>query len=285
MPVQISEVTFGGDGSSSIELQDSFQTELVVRSHWGELDSAPSALLVSVYDALAPDDIVFRILGREVFRHEPDPDGGLEAVSVPVPDLRDAGNNRLMQPGTYTLEVTQALGRGEVEFTLVNPPYEVPEEVEEDAPPALVPGAIQPNGTRRWVFQDLMPEGIGSWVLPMNPVDMGSPPFSRELTARSTTASDEQGGQFHVWENEWSPAEWTFRGYCPSEEMRELFEAYHALERRWYLHDHRGRAWKVTFQSLSMVPRLAQIWNGEWNVQGHDYEAVVLVTDRRWVDV
>lgn len=286
MPLQISSVVFGGDGSSSIQLDEGFQSELVVQIPHPEIDSAPSALVVSVFEALTEDDIVFRVDGREVFRHEPE-DGGLDLVSVPVPDLRDSGRNHLMQPGAHTLRVTQAQAAGEAEFNVVNPPAGVPEEVTEDAPPVYIEGSIQPNGTRRWVFQDLMPGGIGSWVLPMNPdpEKTESPPFSRDLTVKTTTLSDEQGGQFHIWEGDWQPAEWRFGGYCPSEEMREQLEAYYALERRWYLHDNRGRAWKVTFQNLSMVPRLTQIWNGEWNVQGHDYEAVVLVTSRGWVDV
>lgn len=282
----ITEVVFGGDGSSVIELDEGFQGDLLVQLAYTEIDSAPSALAVSVYDAMSQDDIVFSINGTEVLRELADPDGSLEVVSVPVPDFKEDGEH-IMQPGTYTLTVTQGASIGTADFSIVNPPAPEPEETQEDAPPAYVPASIQPNGTRRWVFQDLMPGGIGSWVLPMNPDPEKSeaPPMARELTAKTTTLSDEQGGQFHVWENEWQPQEWKFGGYCPTEEMREQFEAYYDLERRWYLHDHRGRAWKVTFQSLSMVPRRTQIWNGEWSHQGHDYEAVVLVTNHGWTDV
>ena len=285
MPVQIAEVTFGVDPSAVIELNEGYQTELVIQVQQAEVISAPSSLTVSVFDAFSNEDLVFKIDGHEVFRHESDPDGALEMVSVPVPDLRDANKNHIMQPGTHTLQVTQAQGIGSVDFTILDPPPGIPENIEEDAPPVPVPGAIQPNGTRRWVFQDLMPGGIGSWVLPMNPVSMESPPFSRELSVETTTASEEVGGQFHVWENDWSPVEWQFSGYCPTEEMREQLEAYDALERRWYLHDHRGRAWKVVFQHLELTPRLTQIWNGQYTNDGHDYEASVLVTEREWIDV
>lgn len=285
MPIQIYSVEFGADPYPIIELDAGFETELVLQVSNPEIIAAPASLTVSVFDALAPDDIVFRVDGREVLRHESDPDGSLELVSVPVPNFKDANQNPIMMPGTHTLEVSQASGIGTLEFKILDEPAGPPEDASSDVSPVFVPGSLQPDGTRRWVFQDLMPGGIGSWVLPMNPVDMESPPFTRELSVKTTTASEEVGGQFHIWENDWTPVEWKFNGYCPTEEMREQLEAYDALERRWYLHDHRGRAWKVVSQLLELTPRLTQIWNGEYTNEGHDYGFTVTVTDREWTDV
>ncbi len=285
MPVQIASVVFTSNPKAVIEIDEGFQSLLVVQVDSPEVLSAPSSLVASVFETFGEDDLIFTIDGHEVLRQESDPDGAVEFVSVPVPDLRDANKNHIMQPGTHLLEVTQGSGIGAIEFNVVDPPQAVPEEVSPDAPPAYIPGAIQPDGTRRWVFQDLMPDGIGSWVMFMNPQEMDTPPFMRELTAEPTTASEELGGQFHIWENEWSPVEWTFRGYCPSKEMREKLEAYDSLERRWYLHDHRGRAWKVVAQHLDLTPRLTQIWNGEYTDEGHDYAFTVMVTEREWTDV
>lgn len=287
MVIQIAQVVFGAnDGYSVIDVDEAYLTELVMQLHTQQIDSAPSALVVSIVDAAAAGgDVVFRIDGREVFRHAPDPDGGLDLVSVPVPDLRDSSGNQIMQPGAHTLRAVQGTAAADDTFSVLNPPPPVPELIGPDAPPAPVPGAIQPNGVRRWVFQDLTPNGLGSWVLPMNPEEMESPAFSRELTAKSTTASDENGGQFHIYENVYTPVEWTFSGYCPSEEMREQLEAFDGLNRRWYLHDHRGRAWKVTSSALELEPHLTQIWNGEYTNEGHDYKFTVQVLERDWVDL
>jgi len=287
MVIQISSVVFGdNDGYSTIELDEGFLTELVMQLHTPEIDSAPSALTVSIVDAVATGgDIIFRIDDREVFRHEPDPDGGLDLVSVPVPNLKDAGGNEIIQPGVHTLRAVQGTASGEATFSVFNPPPLAPEDIQEDVPPVPVPGAVQPNGTRRWVFQDLMPGGLGSWVLPMNPEGMTTPAFARNLTAKTTTASDEVGGQFHVYEDAYTPVEWSFNGYCPAAEMRDMLEAFADLNRRWYLHDHRGRAWKVTFSALELETHLTQIWNGEYTNEGHDYKATVLVMEREWVDV
>lgn len=283
MPWQI-VVTFTGTGASSIDLEDGVTSELIVLLHTPEIDAAPGSLAVSVLDALGTSDIVFKIDGREVFRIEPDPDGNLELATIPVPDLK-VGGNQIMLAGTHELTVTQGTASGTVEFEIGNDPALVPEALDPDADPVLVPGALQPNGVHRWVFQDLMPGGLGSWVLPMNPMEMSSPPFTRELTVETTTASEELGGQFHVYEDAFTPVEWTFSGYLPTEEMREKFEAYGDLNRRWYLHDHRGRAWKVVMSDFAPRPRLTQVWNGVATNEGHDYEATVLVLERDWVEV
>lgn len=287
MVIQIASVVFGAnDGYAVVDVDDSYLSELVMQLHTQQIDSAPSAVVVSIVDALAAGgDVVFRIDGREVFRHAPDPDGGLDLVSVPVPDLRDAGGNQIMQPGQHTLRASQGVASAEATFAVLNPPPPVEELIGQDAPPVLVPGSVQPDGSRRWVFQDLAPNGLGSWVLPMNPKEMESPAFSRNLTTKTTTASAEVGGQFHIYEDATTPVEWTFSGYCPTEEMREHLEAFDALNRRWYLHDHRGRAWKVTFSALELEPHLTQIWNGDITNEGHDYKATVEVLERDWVNL
>jgi hypothetical protein len=282
MPIQISQVIFTATGTTTISIEDPVASMLIVELYTPILETVPSAVTVSVVDALGDGDIIFEIDGVEVFRIEPDSDGGLDLATIPVPD-RLGGVNVLA--GMHTLTVRQGISMGEVEFEVLNDADGVPESVGPDAEPVAVPGAVQPNGTLRWVFQDLMPGGLGSWVLPMNPVDMNPPPLVRALTAETTTASEELGGQFHIYEDSFTPVEWAFSGVCPTKEMRENLEAYHALNRRWYLHDHQGRVWKVVFSSLELMPRLTTNWQGEETDEFHDYEAVVLVTERAWKEV
>lgn len=276
---------FGSDDQadivqSDVDLVDNITSLLVVAIANPELNSAPSALTVSVGDALGPEDLIFEIDGYLVFQYPTSSFGTLEFASIPVPNVR-VNNVEVMQPGVHTLTVKQGVhSEGSATFTLVNPPEQLVDHVGPDTDPVPVPGAIQPNSVRRWVFQDLMPGGLGSWVLPMNPADVESPPLAeRTLVAQATTASDEDGGQFHVYEDPFTPTEWEFGGYCPTAEMRETIEAYHELNRRWYLHDHRGRAWKVTSRDLSMEARRSEYWNGELNHEGHDYKMVLLVLE------
>lgn len=276
--IQIEEIVFGGYGGEvAIVLQNDLPSSLIVKIFNPEVAVTPAALTVSVSEALGPEDIIFEINGVEVLRYAPDATGTVDLVSVPVP----AG-----PAGSFTLVVKQgATSQGTAPYTVSQPYAPPPVRTGPDAPPVQVPGAIQPNGVRRWVFQDLMPGGIGSWVMPMNPETMGSPAFTRELSVKKTTASTAQGGQFHITEDAFTPVPWEFEGYLPTDAMREAMEAYHALNRRWYLHDHRGRAWKVIFQDLDLEARLTQYWNGEMTHEGHDYTARVMVLDREWTVV
>lgn len=282
MPIQIASVAFGDNtyeqntGHPVIALQDSLETVLMVSIMNPTIAITPASLTVTVSEALSSEDVVFLVDGIETLRHPPDSTGSLSLVSVPVPATSVTGEHDLV--------VLQGVsGSGAATFTVLNAAIPPPVQTGPDAPPVQIPGAIQLNGVRRWVLQDLMPGGLGSWVMPMNPAEMGSPAFTRELTVKGTTASVEQGGQFHVYEDAFTPVPWEFSGYLPTEEMREQLEAYAALNRRWYLHDHRGRAWKVVFEALNLEARLTQIWNGEWTNEGHDYSATVMVLERDWV--
>jgi len=285
LPVTVSEVVFSAETLTEVLFVDPVPSMLVVALETPSIYAAPSALSATVDGAYGEDDIVFSFFGEEAFRIEPDPDGSLDLVSVPVPDLLDGAGHHRFTPGSHLLTATQGSASGTASFEVLNAPDPEPTTIVEDVPPVPVAGSVQPNGVIRWVFQDLMPGGLGSWVLPMNPTDMGSPAFSRALKAQMTTASEKQGGQYHITEDAFTPVPWNFKGVLPNEAMREKMEQYFALERRWYLHDHRGRAWKVVGIDPKITPRLSTIWNGEVTQEFHDYDATVVVTEREWVDL
>lgn len=277
MPITYPLVEFEVTTSFDTDTEDSLTSDLILQLHTPRIEQAPSALTISVVDAGGTANIVFEIDGLEVIELEPDSDGGLFLATIPVPEGTTAG--------THTLTATQGSMIGSVDFIVTMPPATAPNDPAPDAAPVAVPGAVQPNGVVRWVFQDLMPGGLGSWILPANPQEMGSPAFERELTALSTVASEENGGRFHVYEDAWSPVEWTFNGICPSLANLAQLEAYADLNRRFYLHDHRGRVWKVTFQDLEVTPRLSTNWDGAQTEEFHDYQATVLVFERAWVEL
>lgn len=135
-------------------------------------------------------------------------------------------------------------------------PTDPPDTVDVDVPPVDVPGAAHSSGVRRWILQDPAANGLGSYVLPLNPEKMDSPNFERTLTAKHTTAPNT--GRHHIWEAPPQPIPWSFSGYCPTEEMAEKLRAYGELENRFYVIDHRGRTWVVVFQKVDLVPRLRQ---------------------------
>lgn len=124
----------------------------------------------------------------------------------------------------------------------------------EDAAPELVPDA-----TGRWVLQDLAIGGLGSWVMPINPTSQSSPHVHKTPNARSTTAP--RTGRFHITQA-LGVRQWSISGYCPNRAFHEKLTAYADLNRRFYVIDHRNRAWKVAAVSLDITPRKRQIEDG-----------------------
>jgi hypothetical protein len=151
-----------------------------------------------------------------------------------------------------------------------------------DAQAVEVPGAVE-HDTRHWVFQDLMPEldgGLGSYILPINPARMTSPHLEHAMSGRHTTARD---GQYHVFQAGAIPKEWEFSGYCPSQEMQEALERYRDLNRRFYIIDHRNRAWKVVLTNVDFVPRLRHVFNDVLTDWGSDYTITATIFSQEWV--
>lgn len=269
---------FKADGFVNLILNSS--GALGITLYDSNIEIAPGSLTGSVYNAFLLDQlVVFKVDGIEVLSAYPNNEGMIPLISIPVPDLLDIDGNHLMQPGVHTLSILQGSATAETTFTVANPPI-VDQADGTDLSPTMAS-----NESSRWSFEDVMPGGIGKWVLPMNPSEMTSPPFTRKLTNKTTTASAEHGGAFHFYEDGYTPVEWTFKGYCPTPEMRSKLEQYANLNRRWYLKDHRDRAWIVTMKQLELTPKLVQNWNGKLINDGHEYSATVLVLSRDWIQV
>lgn len=232
---------------------------------------APTAMTAVLVEGVPQTAVTFEIDGVEVGDAATDSDGYLAPTSINVPEG--------LLAGTHTLTAVQAgaTTTGTATFTLQNDPAAVATTVGADASPVDVPGAVLANGLRRWVLQDLMPGGLGSWVMPANPKDMSSPYLERNFNTQTTTA-----GRHHVSEGARVAVAWKFNGAAFSEADAEQLLAFGDLNRRFYVIDHRGRAFKVVFTDVELVPRLRTNLAGEL-VDGHDYAVTALVLDQEWV--
>jgi hypothetical protein len=123
-------------------------------------------------------------------------------------------------------------------------------------------GAPVATATTRWVLEDLGPGGI-TYTLPNNPSRMTSPHPPRTITAEHTTSPD---GQRLVWEGAPKPYPWEFEGYCGTQAFYDNLKLFVDIGRRFYLHDHRGRTWIVSFDYFDAQPR--RDVNNYW---AHDY--------------
>lgn len=221
------------------------------------LRQAPTSVVANLLDGIPGTDVTFSIDGTNVFVAPCDSDGNLFAVSVPVPEsVGAAGSHTLTaeQPGALTASATFTLAIG-------------PAASETTRGPDLDPVEIS-VAHGKWVLQDLMPGGLGSYVLPLNPQSWVSPVFERTLTARHTTA---QTGKFHVSEGYEHAVEWSFTGFCPDQAMHDMLLAYGNLNRRFYVIDHHNRAWKTTFTNVELVARRRLVWQGQPTDWAHDY--------------
>lgn len=238
-----------------------------------EVIQAPTAVAVTVVEGLAETALTIDIDGTVVWEGFTDSEGTLAPTSVNVPvEVGDAG--------THTLTAVQVgATSGTATFTLQRDPAQPDVIVGPDADPVEIPASLLPSGLRRWVLQDLQPGGLGSYVMPHNPESMSSPYLEREYDVRPTTA-----GFHHVSEGAARVIEWTFQGFAHTAVFAQKLLDYGNLRRRFYVIDHRGRAFKVIFSQVELTPRLRQNVDGQL-VDGQDYVVTALVLDQEWSDL
>lgn len=223
-------------------------------------------------------DAIISIDGTDLMTVPLDTDGGLSMASAPLSaTLGAAGTHDL----TVTQETVAGTAIGTATFEVLVDPISLPAEPASDVSPTLPMGAVVVGRpVQRWVLQDPYADGIGSYVLPQNPRTMTSPSFSRTLTSRRTILPTGRGGRFHVFESAGQPKEWSFTGICTSEEMHDQLLAFRNLNRRFWLIDHRNRAWKVVFTNVDLSPRLQTNYNGELSDWIEDYTVTAMILDQ-----
>lgn len=259
-------------GAAAYAIAEDQTLTLTVSAAPAEINQAPATLQLTILGGLPVQSTTITFEDQIVAQATTDSDGNLYSLPISVTGvLGEVGTHRLL----VTQTGTTAVASGEVLFTVLGAPAPLPEAPAPDASPTPVDAG---TGTgRKWVFQDPSPGGIGSYVLPINPREMSSPHLEHAFTSRHSTA---HSGRFHVFQAAMTPKEWQFSGYCPTEEMAEKLLQYRELNRRIYIIDHHGRAWKVVVTHLEIVPRLRHFYNGELSDWGSDWTMTVTVVDQ-----
>ena len=241
------------------------------------LVQAPSLVTFQVTGGWPGDDVDIDIDGTVVLTTVLDSEGALAATSVPVSEVLGTVGSHTLTMTSLTLAVGYTTSDT---FTVELAPLPTPDPVGDDADPVVVPEAETPTGVYRWVLQDLAPGGLGSYVFPNNPESMTAPHFQRLLTQHHTTSVT--SGQYHVSEPGGFAVEWSFAGVCLTQAHYDALVAFSELPRRFYLIDHRNRAWKVTFTVVDFTARLRTNVNGGLTDWVHDYEVSALIYDQNW---
>jgi len=235
---------------------------------------APTSVQVQVFNLDPSAEITFDIDGTEVYTATADSTGFLGQTSIPVAEaLGDAG--------THTLTATSA-GRtpDSQNFTIKREPNLALHALGPDAEPVAISGTIGPNGERHFVLQDLMPDGLGSWVMDPSPTSWNPPYVHKATNVEHTTAGS---GRYEITESLLGPMDFTLAGYCPDETFYNHLLDYDGLKRRFYLIDHRNRAWIVAFTGTELKPRKRQQdQDGTFTDWAHDYTIHAVVFNQRW---
>lgn len=207
------------------------------------LDAAPGPLVITCSGADPGAALTFTIGVDTIWTDVADVDGNLLATSIDLP--------LDMLAGTYTLVcTTTGNGSDSEDFVLTNDADPLPDPIPSDTDPIPVDSA------GKWVFQDLMPGGLGDWVMPVNPTSMTNPHWEKNTTTNHTTSAST--GRFVVAQGSYVGRPWRVTGYYPDEDSYKQLVAFAGIRRRFYVHDHRGRIWLVGVQTLSTTPRKRQ---------------------------
>lgn len=256
----------GGDGVAAV----GYAIVLGALEDTDIVDDLPSTLTVFVQGAGSLEVVTFSIDGDDVWTATADAFGDVGPIDIPLgEDLTES---------SHTLTATSpSNGIQDLAFVILTALVGGTADPGVDAPPVLVA-----DSAGRWVLQDLLLDGLGSWVMPINPKSMSNPHVSKVVQTGHTTSV--ATGRYQLGESNLGVVQWTISGYCPDQVFHEHLEAYAELARRIYVIDHRGRAWKVAVQALEITPRKRQL-NEDGTPQdwASDYRMVFDVLDQAFL--
>lgn len=234
------------------------------------VDPLPTPFTVIVQGAGALEDVTIDVDGTDIAVLTSDAFGDIGPIDVTLGEA--------LATGAHTITATSpSRGVDSFSITIVNGAVGGTADPGVDASPVLVDDSVG-----RWVLQDLMPGGLGSWVMPVNPKSMSNPHLTKTVQTQHTTAPTT--GRYHVGQANLTVVPWTLSGYCPDAEFEQQLEAYSELNRRIYVIDHRGRAWKCAVTLLEITPRKRQLnTDGTPQDWASDYRLVLDLLDQTFL--
>jgi hypothetical protein len=214
----------------------------------------PYNLQFSLFNADDDATVTVSLVGEgQLIQYQADDSGVILGASIPIPEL---------PAGTYSLSFTAG-----AEATIVT--MQVLEDVVPlPTAPAADSTVTMPGGVHRWILQD--PTGvIDEYEFTYNPSRMSSPHGARAFVVDTTTAPN---GQLHIYEALPRAIEWDFSGFLDTEADLLALEVFASLRRKFFLIDHRDRAWVVMFTAFDPQPKRVAA-----TPYAHDYTVKALI--------
>jgi hypothetical protein len=259
------EPTTGATVSANVLLDVvPFIPEIMMTVNPVQIDQSPSTIRVSVSGVEPFETVEFSIVGvaGTAYSEEADETGQINGAGLPIPSL-DAG--------TYEVLASREDGSSATAgFSILLDSPSRPTTQPADLAPLAVPEAVLPD-VQRWVLQD--PTG-DQFIFPLNPTEMESPHPARVVTIETTVGID---GQAILWEAARRAHDWSFSGWTDDEAVYTALEAFKNLRHRFWLIDHRNRAWAVSFTAIDWKPKRipGRDWSFEYSVTAQIYKGPV----------
>lgn len=231
---------------------------LTVALDYNYMQETPGGLAANISDGQPGETVTFSIIGTTTiadFQTAVLDDYGTLDVMIQVPGLA-AGDYYLRTEGTDS-------GSEDVEFTTLADAlsYADSEEKALDTAPERTP-------TQHWRFFDLRDHDV-TWTFPRNPRSWTNIFPPNDFTHDNTTAPD---GQSLTWQAAARPWRMEFTGWLDTEEECNQLVFWSQLRRRFWLIDHRNRAWLLTIEQFDAVHQIKP--NLPW---AHEYTVKTLV--------
>lgn len=231
---------------------DRASSPLVVTAQ-AEVLLTPGAMNVTISNGIPEDTVTFSLIGPSASADFQtitlDDTGQAEDVAVYLPGLA-AGAYLLRTEGVES-------GSEDTDFDVLQDALSF-----ENTDPRPAPTPPVTDLAQHWRFFDLRDPDI-TYTMERNPRSWTNVFPPNDVTHEKVTAPD---GQAITWEAAKRPWRMEFTGYLDTEEEYDALAFWSALRRRFWLVDHRNRAWLVTFEQFDAQARIVP--NVPW---AHNY--------------
>jgi len=228
-----------------------------------DIDDTPVTIRASVLNGTADGPVQFHLDSTLIWTDAFDSTGVLADVEIPLPPV---------PAGTYNLVATDTTtsGSDSVTITIATDPEDDDDGLPEDTEPEIN------TAVTKWVVQDRSSGSLVSYTFPINPEEMTTPFPHKYLLLVPTTAPD---GQPLTWEGAPRPHQWEFRGHIETQEFYDALAGFADSAYRYWLIDHRHRAWQVTFEAFepTLRTRLDPLapWRATYSMRCFTYKGPV----------
>jgi len=224
------------------------------------VQQTPTSVLVTLSGGPASTVVTFAVQGYGGSTSiATDSAGTITGASMSIPAV---------PAGTALITATSGASTANCSLSVRTAPPSRPTTLVADAAPTLI---AQSGAVVKWVLFDPAPGGT-TYTMPINPSSWTSPHAPRNVMVESTT----QGNPI-MWEGAIRSHGFTFSGYLDAQATYDALEAFRDLNHRFWIADHRNRAWVCSIDAIDWTPKRVpgKPWAHNYVVRAQVYKGPV----------